>query len=93
MQRNRFLLLGILLLCTLVSCRTQTILRNTSQDKALQERYSGKPFYTAIVSARMNIETHTSADVPESALAGSTPYLAAPPVRRSSPIGVARSKV
>jgi hypothetical protein len=37
-QRHRFLLLGILLLCTLVSCRTPTILRNTPQEKAFRER-------------------------------------------------------
>jgi hypothetical protein len=48
-QRKRILLLGILVLCTLASCRTSTILNSASQENAFRERYIGKPFYTAIV--------------------------------------------
>lgn len=44
--------IGILfcfLLCALTACRTHGILRSAGQDKKFQQRYVGKPYYTAMV--------------------------------------------
>jgi hypothetical protein len=39
----------MLLLCGLVACRSNTLLRSTSEERDFQQHYVNKPFYTAMV--------------------------------------------
>lgn len=49
MRRNSLYLMAIGVLCGLMACRLDTLLRGSSQEEAFRQGYVGRSFYTAMV--------------------------------------------